>query len=83
VKFSFPGNAAAMLIPGGALMLGREGPRIAIVGADHIVHMRQIHIVHDFGAELEVDSGVAPGDLVIMNPNDQIRENALVDVRGK
>ena len=82
VKFSFPGNASAMVVPGDALMLGREGPRIAVVGPDHIVHMRQIHIVHDFGSELEVDSGVAPGELVVMNPNDQVRENAQVDIRN-
>lgn len=82
VKFSFPGNRSALLVPSDALMLGREGPRVAIVGGDHIVHMRLIHIAHDYGAELEVDSGVAEGEMVVVNPNDQVRENARVETRG-
>jgi RND family efflux transporter MFP subunit len=82
VKFSFPGSKTALLVPGDALLLGREGPRVAVAGPDHIVHMRSIHIVHDYGADLEVDAGVADGDLVVVNPNDHVRENARVDPRG-
>ena len=82
VKFSFPGNRSAFLIPADALMLGREGPHVAIAGRDHIVHIKRIHIAHDYGAELEVDSGVAEGEMVIMNPNDQVRENARVETRA-
>ena len=81
VKFAFPGNKAALLVPGDALLLGREGPRVAVVTPDHTVHLRRIHIAHDYGADLEIDSGLAPGDLVVLNPTDQIRENARVDVR--
>jgi RND family efflux transporter MFP subunit len=82
VKFSFPGSKTALLVPGDALLLGREGPRVAVAGPDHVVHMRSIHIVHDYGADLEVDSGVADGDLVVVNPNDHVRENVRVEPRG-
>ena len=82
VKFSFPGNQSALLLPGDSMMLGREGPRVAVVGPDHVVHLRRIHIAHDYGAELEVDSGVVEGETVVMNPNDQVRENARVETRG-
>jgi RND family efflux transporter MFP subunit len=82
VKFSFPGNQSALLLPGDSLMLGREGPRVAIVGPDHMVHLRRIHIAHDYGSELEVDSGVSEGETVVLNPNDQVRENAPVETQG-
>ena len=82
VKFSFPGSKTALLVPGDALLLGREGPRVAVAGPDHVLHMRSIHIVHDYGADLEVDSGVADGDLVVLNPNDRVRENVRVEPRG-
>jgi RND family efflux transporter MFP subunit len=65
VTFSFPGRKSALLVPGDALMLGREGPRVAVVGPDHTIHMRRIHIAQDYGADLEVDSGVSAGDLVV------------------
>jgi len=82
VKFSFPGDKTALLVPGDALMLGREGPRVAIVDSDKVIHMRQIHIAHDYGADLEVDSGVTVGQMVVLNPTDQVRENARVQTRG-
>jgi RND family efflux transporter MFP subunit len=81
VKFVFPRNASALLVPADALMMGREGTRVAVVGPDRIVHLRRIHISRDYGPELEVDSGVAVGETVIVNPNDQVRENARVEPR--
>jgi RND family efflux transporter MFP subunit len=81
VKFAFSGNKSGLLIPGDALLLGREGPRVAVAAPDHTVHMRRIHVAHDFGADLEIDSGLAPGDMVVLNPTDEIRENARVEVR--
>jgi RND family efflux transporter MFP subunit len=81
VKFSFSGSKSALLVPGDALMLGREGPRVAVVALDHTVQMRRIHITHDYGTDLEVDSGVTPGELVVQNPTDQVRDGAHVEVR--
>jgi RND family efflux transporter MFP subunit len=82
VKFSFPGDKTGLLVPGDALLLGREGPRVAVVAPDHIVHMRRIHIAHDYGADLDIDSGVAAGELVVLNPTDQVRDNVRVEVRN-
>lgn len=81
VKFSFPGSKSTLLVPGDALVLGREGPRVAVVAPDHTVQMRRIHITHDYGADLEVDSGVTPGELVVQNPTDQVRDGVHVEVR--
>jgi len=81
VRFSFPRKASALLVPGDALVMGREGPRVAVVGPDHAVHMRSIRIVRDYGSELEVESGVLSGDMVVVNPSDQVREGAQVETR--
>jgi RND family efflux transporter MFP subunit len=82
VKFSFPGDKSGLLVPGDALLLGREGPRVAVVAPDHIIHMRRVHIAHDFGADLDIDSGLAAGELVVLNPTDQVRDNVRVEVRA-
>jgi len=81
VRFAVSRPSAALVIPGDALVLGRDGARVAVVEPDHRVHFRRIHIAHDNGSELEVDSGLMAGELVVLNPSDAIRENALVDVR--
>jgi len=82
VRFSTGRAEPAVIIPGDALTTGRQGPRVAVVGADHRIHFRQIHIGQDLGSELEVVSGLSPGEVVVANPSDSVRENALVDVRN-
>jgi RND family efflux transporter MFP subunit len=82
VRFSTGRAEPAVIIPGDALTTGRQGPRVAVVGADHRIHFRQIRIGHDLGSELEVVSGLAPGEVVVANPSDAVRENALVEVRN-
>jgi RND family efflux transporter MFP subunit len=82
VKFSFPGSKSALLVPGDALMLGRDGPRVAVITPDQTAHMRRIHIAHDYGTDLEVDSGLSAGELVVLNPTDQVRENVRVGIRA-
>ena len=81
VKFVIPRAAPALRIPGDALVLGREGPRVAVIDAGHQVHYRKIHIARDLGAELEVDAGLAAGEWVVVNPTDAVREGAAVEVR--
>ena len=37
----------------------------------------------DLGSEVEITSGLAPGELVISNPSDAVQENAAVEVRNR
>ena len=83
VRFSAPGERAALVIPGDAVMMSRSGPRVALVGEDKIVHFRNIVIGTDLGAEVEVASGLSPGDMVISNPTDAITDGARVEARRK
>jgi RND family efflux transporter MFP subunit len=82
VRFSTGRAEAAVIVPGDTLILGRQGPRVAVVGPDHRIHLRQIRIGQDSGSEIEVISGLSAGETVVANPSDAVRENALVDVRN-
>jgi RND family efflux transporter MFP subunit len=82
VRFSTGRAEAAVLVPGDVLILGRQGPRVAVVAPDHRIHLRQIRIGQDLGSEIEVVSGLAAGEVVVANPSDAVRENALVEVRN-
>ena len=81
VRFSTGRSGSAVLVPGDVLILGREGPRVAVVGPDQRVHLRSIRIGQDLGSEIEVVSGLSPGEMVVANPSDSVREDVLVDVR--
>jgi RND family efflux transporter MFP subunit len=82
VRFSTGRNQAAVIVPGDVLILGRQGPSVAVVAPDHRIHKRQIHIGQDLGSEIEVVAGLSAGEVVVANPSDAVRENALVDVRN-
>lgn len=83
VRFSAPNAKPILRIPGDAVVLGTAGPRVATVGADHIVHFKSIMIGLDLGSEVEVTSGLAPGTLVISNPTDAVQEDTVVEVRTR
>jgi len=70
-------------IPGDTVILGKQGARVATVGSDHLVHFKQITLGQDLGTEVEVTSGLRPGDLVISNPTDAIQENIAVETKNK
>ncbi len=79
----FPGVRAAsrtVLIPGDGLMLTSQGPRVAVVEAGNRIRFRDVKIGNDYGNELEIQSGIAPGELVVLHPTDAIRDGVEVDV---
>ncbi|MGI8989195.1 MAG: efflux RND transporter periplasmic adaptor subunit [Bryobacteraceae bacterium] len=81
VRFSTSRANSALLIPGDALITGSKGTRVAAVDAENRVHFRDVRVGIDYGTEVEILSGLAAGDLVVMNPTDSVREDARVEVR--
>lgn len=79
VRFELPHAVDALMLPSDALMIPKEGPQAAVVGEDHKVHFRPITIGRDFGAEVEVLSGLSEGDLVVLSPTDAVREGVTVE----
>jgi RND family efflux transporter MFP subunit len=68
-----------LLVPGGALIIRAEGTQVAVVRPDHTVHFQKIEIGRDYGDRLEIVSGLEPGDTVINNPRDFVREGVKVN----
>jgi RND family efflux transporter MFP subunit len=83
VRFASSRGAGVLRIPGDALMLGKSGARVAVVGADKVVHWRSVTIGQDSGQEVEVVSGLAVGEMVVSNPTDSVVVGAVVEVRKR
>ena len=47
-----------MLIPAAALATRSDGPRLAVLDAEHRVHYRNVQLGRDFGNETEVVAGL-------------------------
>jgi hypothetical protein len=62
---------AALTLPSNTVLFRAEGPQVAVVENQRAT-MRVVTLGRDFGATVEVLSGVTPDDRVIMNPADSL-----------
>jgi len=83
IRFRLPHTVNVLRLPAEALLFRTEGPHAAVVGPDHKVHLHKLTLGRDYGPEVEVNSGLTAGDLVVLNPTDSIHENALVDPKER
>src|SRR5579864_5473228 len=79
VDLSSPRTNPPVLLPGDALIVRADGTEVALVRPDHTIHFQKIQVGRDYGDKLEIVSGLQPGDLVIANPSDTVREGVKVD----
>lgn len=80
VRFALPAPKDAIMVPPGALIVGKDGTRVATVDAGNRVHMRQVSVGRDLGSAVELASGVTRADRIIDSPPDGIAEGDLVRV---
>jgi len=83
VSFAAAKSRPLLRVPGDTVMLTTNGPRLAVVGADNVVHFRSVTLGEDLGSEVEILSGLRPGELVVSNPSDSVQEGAKVEVRAR
>ncbi len=78
VDLSVPRKNPPLVIPGDTLVIRADGPQVAVIRPDDTVHYTPVQLGRDFGATLEVLSGVEEGQDVVVNPSDATREGAKV-----
>jgi len=83
VRFHLPHTVNVLRLPAEALLFRTEGAFAAVVGDDHKVHLHKLTLGRDYGPEVEILSGLVPGDAVVLNPTDAIHEGALVDPKER
>jgi len=67
-------------VPSEAIIFNRNGLSVAVVEND-TARIRPITAVRDFGTSVEVSTGVAAGDRVILNPQVDLTEGRKVTIR--
>ena len=67
-----------VIVPGDAVVVQDKGTFAAVVDHRDIVHFQPIALGRDYGAVVEVTSGLKPGDKVVINPGDEIHEGVHV-----
>jgi len=80
VRFDLPADPHALRVPANALVFDEHGLRVATIDATHRVKFKVVKITHDFGASVEIGSGLAANDQVIANPPDALNDGDQVRV---
>jgi len=82
VRMSLQRDTVPLHIPASALIFNQSGLRVATVGADDKVLFKTVTIARDLGRDIELASGIAADDRVIVAPPDGIADGDQVRVAG-
>lgn len=70
----------ATSVPVSAVQRGSQGMFVYVVREDKTVALRNVQTGSDDGEKVEITEGIAPGDAVVVDGTDKLREGSPVDV---
>jgi multidrug efflux system membrane fusion protein len=70
-------------VPDAAVQRGTHGTFVYVVKDDHTVDARPVTIGVTEGADASVDSGVAAGELVVVDGTEMLRPGSLVALQPR
>jgi RND family efflux transporter MFP subunit len=79
VKFITPRAARTVLIPSAALLWRPDGTFVPVLDGDHRVRYRRVQSGRDFGAEVEIVTGLEGGETIVVHPGDALAEGRQVE----
>jgi multidrug efflux pump subunit AcrA (membrane-fusion protein) len=81
VKFSVAMAEPPVRIPATALVIRADGPQVVTVTADEKAHYQKVVIGRDYGGQVDIISGLAPGATLVVNIADGLQEGESVSVQ--
>src|SRR5258707_15596316 len=72
----------ALLVPCSAFQRGSPGTFVYLVKSDYTVSVQAVKLGPGDGERVTVASGIAPGDTVVVDGTDKLREGAKVTLPG-
>jgi membrane fusion protein, multidrug efflux system len=83
VRMSLDRGTAPLHIPASALIFNHQGLRVATVNAEDRIVFKPVVIARDLGKNIELASGLAANDRVVVAPPDGIVDGDKVRVAGQ
>ena len=81
VKFTLPQDPHTLIVPGNAVMIRSDGPKVLVVDAKNTIRSRAVKLGRDLGEKVEVASGLNPSESLVANPTDALRDGTEVKVQ--
>jgi len=82
VRLLLDTQRAATLVPSAAVQRGVQGSFVYVVKQEGTVSLRLVKVGTVDGENVAIESGVAPGDVVVAEGNDRLRDGAKVTLPG-
>jgi hypothetical protein len=79
VHLKLPSDVPTFILPVSALIFRSQGLQVATVDSNNKTKLVSISLGRDFGAEVEVLSGLNADDRVIVNPSDSVIDGEQVN----
>ena len=83
VKFALPHDDRTLVVPGNAVMIRSDGPKVLIVDAKQTIRARAVKLGRDLGDKVEIASGLDPSESIVANPTDSLHDGAEVKVQAR
>jgi len=81
VKFVLPQDAHTLIVPGNAVMIRSDGPKLLVVDGKNTIRSRAVKLGRDLGDKVEVASGLDPSESLVANPTDALRDGTEVNIQ--
>ena len=79
VHFQISPDPNTLTVPASALMYRDTAPRVAVIGADNHIVLKEVRVERDLGTEVEI-TGLSPDDRIVANPPNSIAEGEEVRI---
>lgn len=83
VKFLLKPDNVYFLIPTSAVIIRADGPKVAILDENDIIHLKNVTLGLDHGKTMEITSGIEENEKIITNPSDKVIEGKKAQVINK
>lgn len=80
VQMHYKAPSPGILISGDSLITLARGEFVPVV-ENNVIQMRSVRVGRDLGTQVYVTAGLEDGDLVVVNPNDAVKQGARVSAR--
>jgi RND family efflux transporter MFP subunit len=78
VRFDFDRDVPPLIIPTAAVIVRSAEPRVAILDDQHRIQYKSVQLGRDYGAIIEIVSGLNAGDVVVVHPGDDLPAGTAV-----
>lgn len=73
-------DAPYFILPSSSLIIRTGEPRVAVLDENNVVHLQIVTLGRDYGKEIEILTGIKPGDKVVINPTEKIVGGVKVEI---